>query len=58
MKSQGETPDHAARKLAFLRHFVLNLIRLAPVKRKGSLKVRRLIAETSDTFRAERLGLV
>jgi hypothetical protein len=41
-----------------LRHFVLNLIRLAHVKRKGGLKVRRLIAATSDTFRAELLGLV
>jgi len=50
--------DHAAHNLAALRHFVLNLIRLAPVKRKGGLKVQRLIAATSDTFRAELLGLV
>ncbi len=50
--------DHAADNLARLRHFVLNLIRLAPVKRKGGLKVQRLIAATSDPFRAELLGLV
>jgi predicted transposase YbfD/YdcC len=49
---------HAAHNLAVLRHFALNLIRLAPVKRKGGLKVRRLIAATSDAYRAELLGLV
>jgi hypothetical protein len=36
----------------------LNLIRLAPFKRKGGLKVRRLIAATSDAYRAQLLGLV
>ncbi|MEF8718264.1 MAG: ISAs1 family transposase [Candidatus Accumulibacter necessarius] len=50
--------DHAAHNLAVVRQFVLNLIRLSPVKRKGGLKVQRLIAATSDTFRAELLGLV
>lgn len=49
---------HAAHNFAVLRHFVLNLIRLAPHKRKGGLKVQRLIASTSDTFRAQLLGLV
>jgi hypothetical protein len=49
--------DHAAQNFAVLRQFVLNLLRLAPVKRKGGLKVQRLIAATSDTFRAELLGL-
>lgn len=49
---------HAAHNFSVLRHFALNLIRLAPVKRKGGLKVRRLIAATSDTYRAELLGLV
>jgi len=39
------------------RHFALNLIRLAPVQRKGGLKVKRLIASTSDTYRAQLLGL-
>ena len=50
--------DHAAHNLAVVRQFVLNLIRLSPTKRKGGLKVQRLIAATSDTFRAELLGLV
>ncbi|EXI77884.1 MAG: Transposase [Candidatus Accumulibacter sp. BA-94] len=49
--------DHAAHNLAVLRHFVLSLIRLAPVEHKGGLKVQRPVAATSDTFRAERLGL-
>jgi hypothetical protein len=31
-----------------LRHLALNLIRLAPIKRKGGIKVQRLIAGTSD----------
>ncbi len=48
---------HAAHNFAVLRHFALNLIRLAPTKRKGGLKVRRLIAATSDAYRAELLGL-
>ncbi|MBL8431611.1 MAG: ISAs1 family transposase, partial [Dechloromonas sp.] len=39
-------------------HFALNLIRLDPVTRKGGLKVRRLIAATSDSYRAQLLGLV
>ena len=50
--------DNAAHNFAVLRHFVLNLIRLAPVKRKGGLKVQRLIAATSDSFRAQLLGLL
>ena len=50
--------DNAAHNFAVLRHFVLNLIRLAPVKRKGGIKVQRLIAATSDAFRAQLLGLV
>ncbi len=50
--------DHVAQNFAVLRQFVLNLLRLAPVKRKGGLKVQRLIAASSDSFRAELLGLV
>jgi len=50
--------EHTAHNLALLRHFALNHIRLAHLKRKGGLKVQRLIAATSDTFRAELLGLV
>jgi predicted transposase YbfD/YdcC len=49
---------HAAHNFAVLRHIALNLIRLAPVQRKGGIKVRRLIASTSDTYRAQLLGLV
>jgi hypothetical protein len=50
--------DNAAHNFALMRHFALNLIRLAPSKRKGGLEVRRLIAATSDACRAEILGLV
>ncbi|RDE48737.1 MAG: transposase family protein [Candidatus Accumulibacter meliphilus] len=50
--------DYAAHNLAVLRQFVFNLLRLPPVKRKGGLKTQRLIAATSDSFRAELLGLV
>lgn len=49
---------HAAHNLAVLRHITLNLIRLDPIKRKGGIKARRLIAATSDLYRAELLGLV
>jgi len=47
---------HAAHNFTVLRHIALNLIRLAPVKRKGGLKVRRLIAPTSDSYRAQLLS--
>ena len=47
----------AAHNLALLKHITLNLIRLDPVKRKGSIKTRRIIAATSDRYRAELLGL-
>lgn len=48
---------HAAHNLAVLKHITLNLIRLDPVKRKGGIKARRLIASTSDIYRAQLLGL-
>ena len=48
---------HAAHNFAVLRHITLNLIRLDPVKRKGGIKARRLIAATSDSYRAQLLGL-
>lgn len=48
---------HAAHNLAILKHITLNLIRLAPVQRKGGIKARRLIAATSDAYRAQLLGL-
>ena len=47
----------AAHNLAVVRHIALNLIRLDPIKRKGGIKARRLIAATSDSYRAELLGL-
>lgn len=49
---------NAAHNFAVMRHFALNLIRLDPIKRKGGLKVRRLIAATSDAYRAQLLGLI
>ena len=49
---------NAAHNFAVMRHIALNLIRLDPVKRKGGLKVRRLIAATSDDYRAQLLGLI
>ena len=48
---------HAAHNLAILKHITLNLIRLDPLKRKGGIKARRLIAATSDLYRAQLLGL-
>jgi predicted transposase YbfD/YdcC len=48
---------HAAHNLATLKHITLNLIRMDPVKRKGGIKARRLIAATSDNYRAELFGL-
>jgi predicted transposase YbfD/YdcC len=47
----------AAHNLAVLKHITINLIRLDPVKRKGSIKTRRIIAATSDRYRADLLGL-
>jgi predicted transposase YbfD/YdcC len=48
---------HAAHNLAVLKHITLNLIRLDPIPRKGGIKVRRLIAATSDFYRAHLFGL-
>ena len=48
---------HAAHNLAVLKHITLNLIRLDPTPRKGGIKARRLIAATSDSYRAQLLGL-
>ncbi len=49
---------HAAHNLAVLKHITMNLIRIDPVPRKGGIKVRRLIAATSDSYRAHLIGLV
>jgi len=48
---------HAAHNMAVLKHITLNLIRLDPSPRKGGIKARRLIAATSDSYRAHLLGL-
>jgi len=47
----------AAHNLALLKHITLNHIRLDVGKRKGGLKARRLIASTSDDYRAQLFGL-
>ena len=49
---------HAAHNLSVVRHFALNLIRYAPVKPKGGLKVQRLRAASSIAYREELLGLL
>lgn len=51
---------HAAHNLAVLKHISLNLIRLNQSRnpRKGGIKARRLIAATSDNYRAQLLGLL
>jgi len=46
---------HVAHNLALVRHIALNLIRLH-TSRKASIKTKRLLAATSDGFRAELLG--
>lgn len=48
---------HAGHNLAILKRLTLNLIRLDPVPRKGSFKVKRVIAASSDEYRAHLLGL-
>ena len=47
----------AASRIMKVRYITLNLIRLDPVKRKGGIKARRLIAATSDAYRAQLPGL-
>lgn len=50
--------EDAAHNFATLKQLALNAIRHAPAPCKGGLKVRRLIAATSDDYRALVLGLV
>lgn len=50
--------DDAAHDFSVMRHFALNLSRLPPVKRRRGLKVRRLVAATSNSYRAEIPSLV
>lgn len=47
----------AANNLAIVRHIVMNLLRLN-TSRKGSIKTKRMLAATSDIFRAELLGFM
>lgn len=51
---------HAAHNLAVLKQITLNLIRIGQTKHpaKGGIKARRLIAATSDNYRAQLLGLL
>ncbi len=49
---------HAAHNSAVLRHIALNLLQIDPTKRKASLKVQRLLAASTDDYRAQLLGLV
>jgi hypothetical protein len=56
-ESQGQLVVERFRRASRNAHCKY-LLRLAPVNRKGGLKVQRLIAATSDSFRAELLGLV
>jgi predicted transposase YbfD/YdcC len=44
--------QYAAHNMAVLKHITMNLIRLDPVPRKGGIKMRQLIASTSDQYRA------
>ena len=48
---------HVAHNLALVRHMALNLIRL-DTSIKTSIKAKRLLAATSDEFRAALLGSV
>lgn len=48
---------HAGHNLAILKRLTLNLIRLDPVKRKGSFKTKRILAASSDDYRIRLLGL-
>ena len=47
----------AANNLAIVRHIVMNLLRLN-TSRNGSIKTKRMLAATSDKFRAELLGFM
>ncbi|BCX82216.1 transposase [Methylomarinovum caldicuralii] len=47
---------HAAHNLALLKQMVLNLFRLDSTKRRGGIKARRLLAASSDHYRAQVLG--
>lgn len=48
---------YAAHNLAVLKQLTMNMIRLDPVKRKGGIKIRRLIAAISEDYMSSLLGL-
>ncbi|MCB1954554.1 MAG: ISAs1 family transposase [Rhodocyclaceae bacterium] len=52
--ARGRT-GHVAHNLALVRHMALKLLRLN-TSRKASIKTKRLLAATSDLYRAELLG--
>lgn len=47
----------ATHHFTILKHITLNLIRLVPVKRKGGIEARRLMAANSDKCSEHLLGL-
>jgi hypothetical protein len=49
---------NSAHNFVVLRHIALNRLRLDPARRKASLKVRRLIAASSDDYLPQLLDLV
>ena len=48
---------NAGANLAIIRRLVLNLFRLDTSKRKGGIYTRRILAASSDSYRAQLLGL-
>lgn len=48
---------NAGANLAIIRRLVLNLLRLDTSKRKGGIHTRRILAASSDSYRAKLLGL-
>tara|TARA_R110001583_G_scaffold124068_1_gene275520 strand:+ start:10559 stop:10810 length:252 start_codon:yes stop_codon:yes gene_type:complete len=48
---------YAGHNMTILKRLTLNLIRLDPVKRRGSFKTKRTLVASSDQYRAHILGL-
>ncbi|MDP2882636.1 MAG: hypothetical protein Q8N89_13790 [Azonexus sp.] len=49
---------NAGANLAIIRRLVPNLFRLDTAKRKGGIYTRRILAASSDSYRATLLGLM
>ena len=47
---------NAAHNMVSLKHMTLDLIRMEPQNKKCGIKGKRIIAATSDAYRAELLG--